>query len=511
MPVLIAVSFLIIVPSLSFILRDIFAISFPARSLIIGVLGSWVVLVTSRFWFSDRLIPIPYGSQSIPLTNLGLTFDWVSWSFSTATITILLVYALTKGHSSADLASLMLITGVGTLSLFSANGITFLLSWALLDVIWLTVAFQDPVSPLRKDEAISPYLMLLIGPFLLLIASFPLTEAGQMIPGREDLSPSLLLVAAGFFRLAILYFSPRSYPGQERDPSTRWLFSLGSISLGLLLITRGAQLAGDLPAAGIQFVLSLIILVTGLTALFIENEHQFRGWWTLGVFFSALQGVIYQQPEVSAAWAVAYIIPGSLLYLKDKKGGVSYLMLTAAAVGFLGLPYTPLSINGLIYTADGSGWLAALGTGVLGGAYLKQLLINSADSKDISGEETFFTAAVSLLLIGIHYLLSISGMRARNILSWKGEVILFLPPVCAAGLVWFTYRFRFNIRPVIDWFNYAKGIIDLFAGFIQFLIGMSSWMVEVVTDLLEGRGGLIWALLGAILMLSLLITQGGNP
>ncbi|MDZ7843769.1 MAG: hypothetical protein U5K99_03040 [Anaerolineales bacterium] len=512
MPVLIAVFFLVTVPALSFFLRETFAVSFPHRGLILSVLVSWVVLATSRTWYADQLLTIQYGSASIPLTNLGLKFDWVSWSFSTAVITILLVYTLTKGRASVSTAGLMAVSGVGIVSLFSANNMTFLLSWILFDVIWLTAAFQDSTSPLRRKETMTPYLVLLAGPIFLLTGSFlSLPGAELLVPGRGEQLPSFFLGAAGFCRLAILYFAPRSSLGQEGSSGTWWLLSLGPISLGLLLITRSAQLAGYFPPAGLKVIFSLMILVTGLTAFIIKDKHIFRKWWTLGVFFSALQGVIFQQPELSAAWGIAYLVPGSLLYLTDRRGGGSRFPLAAAAVGFLGLPYTPLSINGLISAAQGSGWLAGLSAGVLAAAFLKQLLADSPESRKLTGGDALFTGAVSFSLIGIQYLLTILGMRSGSILSWKGELILFLPGVCAVGLVWLTSRTGFNFQPVIDFFDTAVGVLEFLNRVIQFWMRLLNWIVRMVTDLLEGRGGLIWALLGAILLFSLLIAQGGNP
>lgn len=512
MPVLIAVFFLVIVPALSFFIREIFAVSFPHRGLLLSVLVSWFVLATSRFWYADQLVTINFGSTGIPLPNLGLNFDWVSWSFSTAVITILLIYTLTQGRASVPAAGLLAVSGVGIVSLFSANNMTFLLSWILLDVIWLTTALQDSTSPLRRKETITPYLVLLVGPIFLLAGSFlSLPGAELLVPGKGDHLPSLFLGAAGLFRLAILYFAPRSIPGQEGSSGTWWLFSLGPISLGLLLITRSAQLTGSFPTAGLTFIFSSVILVTGLTAFIIKDKDIFCRWWTLGVFFSALQGVIFQQPEVSAAWGIAYLVPGSLLYLADRRGGGSHLALAAAAVGFLGLPFTPLSINGLIYTAQGSGWLAGLSAGVLAAAFLKQLVGDAPESRKFTGEGALFTGAVSFSLIGIQYLLSVLGMRSGSILSWKGELILFLPGVCAVGLVWLTSRSGFNFQPVIAFFDAALGVLEFINRVIQFWMRLLNWIVRMVTDLLEGRGGLIWALLGAFLLLSLLIAQGGNP
>jgi hypothetical protein len=277
-------------------------------------------------------------------------------------------------------------------------------------------------------------------------------------------------------------------------------------------------------------LLALIALAGAYSAvmwLAAANEVEGRPYWVVAVASLALTCSIRGTTQGSLVWGTAMLLSGGLLFLYSARGARMTILWILGLVGLSGLPFTPAA----------SGW-----SGLLSGPYpgFNFLLVAAyfflmlgyirhalTPGDELSKMEPWVQGiyptglATTVLAMG---LVEVSSWRSMLTVGnpWAGGI---LPAV--AGLIGlFGFRFppdwlrNFYSTPILAWLQPAlKRILNTLSEIFRlnwlYRLGASLFrivgsLIRGITRVFEGDGGVLWALLLLVLLVTL-VQSGSHP
>ena len=513
-------NFILLVPLLSMLLRNILAVNLPRRGIKVGLGIIWLLMILALFRFREIVITIPWGSNWLQIPDFFFGVDQVAVNFVTALLTGLLVLLLWNPMPRSQVEHLLILSGIGMLGIMAANVVTLLLVWTLLDVLWLSRKILHSGWQLEKDNEYFPVIMLGVGPLFLLLAAGMVSWEGSGLMLSELPSKAVpFLTAAGFLRLGVFYPMGSTLAG-EADP-VRWFRRIVPTVVGLVILTRIVELDGFSPGAVfIRPVLAVLTLMLGILWVLGEDQSENRWLWTVGiglvVLGNVLQAGVGDAPpaavEAISTWGLGFLLTGSIPFLIRKRTSLSWPLLFGTGLGLVSLPFTPLwSGTSLYHRGDLWGLLGLVGAGLLIGGTWKSLRIRSGDGKRSQAHPLAFLPGllgVGLLVLTQYGLALSQGLIDHSLSAGIQDWPRLLPGIIAGGV--------FFSGPALDrlpgvWHKLPT-FIRRYLGWIELglekVLGFSGLIVNLTGSLLEGRGGLVWSLLTAFFLLSWIITGG---
>jgi hypothetical protein len=557
MTALIAIFLLLFIPGA---MLTIHILRREAKSLwILAMLGA--LLAWPAVYLASRHIPEEIASftwQPISLFSLSpvLLVDSTSWIFALVLATQLLAVMLTsvarfgekskpdQDNSPTDdkkeslpfslpiasqskswqaWAGNLALTSLGLVAVLAGNLLTLLLAWAALDIVEMIILMGQVSTSELRGKVVITFSTRIAGMAVLLAAGIIIWSQGGLLEFNSISSQaSLLLVLAAGLRLGIL---PIHVPFLQELPMRIGLgtiLRLVPVSACLILLVRSAEV-------GIQGTIGLVML--GLTALAglaggvswlrARDELAGRPYWILTTSSLSMAAAIQAQPTAALAWSLAAMLPGTLIFINSVKRRSLAPIIITGALCLTGLPFTPV-------------WA---GTSVFQPATVPS---------DIAGK--IFTLLVGLILIAVHALLLagylIHGLRGNLIpndiprqqverwvwllyipgliilpilhgwLGWmihpdarQATLMMWAEGPSALGLasaIWFftsrpahLARFTSPKNPLLSAEHISRPLYQLFLLLFLFF----SQVVRVISTVLEGEAGILWALVLLVLVL----------
>lgn len=488
----------------------------------------WGLLLWLRFRLPIRAVVSswqPLGEVSeFPFFQL----DNISWAYAIALAGLVLAVLLTASARLAyqtnpyAWASSLFIAGAGFLAVLAANPLTLAVAWVLIDLIELVIMLATVQQSDRSRQVTLAFAVRVIGVWFLIWSilrarSIGITLTFAQVPPEVAF---FLLVAAGL-RLGVL---PLHLPYIGEIPMRRGvgnvLRMVGSLT-SLVLLARLP--AGAVPPAWTPWLLALTALSAvygSFMWLFSRDELSARPYWliTLGAF--AVTGVIRGQPEASLAWGLALILPGGLLFLYSARQSQVFILPLLGGLGLLGITFTPAVLGWQgIWVAPFSflNLLFLLAHVLLVAGYLRHAFApgDSLSSMDrwIQGMYPFGL----FLLVVTHWLAAYFSLPATFtlIFVWQGLVSILV-----ALLGMYVVSRGLGSLPTVrtGWLavlaRRAGGAMAAVLS-LNWLYRLAEWVyaagqriIRLATAVLEGDGGVLWAILLLILLISIL-RQGG--
>jgi hypothetical protein len=256
-----------------------------------------------------------------------------------------------------------------------------------------------------------------------------------------------------------------------------------------------------------------------------KNELDGRPYWILGMAALAFASAVYGQPIASMAWGIGLLFSGSVLFL------MSYRIPNILFPGFLGLvgisalPYSPtwegvrlygsvpriqLTLFLLAHVLLVMGYFFLLAHVLLVMGYLRFALHHhKPDYKLEPWAWILYLLGLTLLPImhfGLGWITRSNALLSPNWLSltvWGGAL--------AVGLALLAVRFLPRRLPLpTRVMPTLQGVLSL-----SWLYAIVWWVYRAVSKLLaaislilEGEGGVLWALLILILLISAMAQRG---
>jgi len=487
-----------------------------------SALVTWILVLISRP-DTIQLIPlIPWQPESLFPESPTLLLDNFSWPFALAISSLMLGVILTSVTRLSAIkwrtwASSLLITGIGLLAVLAGNPLTLLIAWAALDIAEAYILMVHANDPSVRQKIILILSARAGGIVVLLTAMIVAWSSGNSL-SFLSIQPQmvLLLMFAASLRSGILPLRlPFILETQFRRGLGTTLRLIPAITSFILISRIATSGLNEQIATALLVLLSIAALYGAAAWVTAPDELNGRPFWILGMVSLSISASIRAQPEASTAWGVACLLTGSLIFLASPRERYLMPLLFFGILNISSLPFTPLWEGWKAYsTLPTQGNLIDL---------IPHILINIA-----------FFLAHTLLIFGYIRHSSHQIKTTEDMEQWIW--VLYLPGLVILIIAQFIlgiYQLpEISTIPLSGWFS---GAIVLLVALAMWMRGRSllyrldfiprylarlesalhfSWLyrflvavyrlfgriITIISDILEGEGGLLWTIIIVLLL-----------
>lgn len=489
--------------------------------------GAFLTWVSVLLWqvFMPLEFNLPSWQTGLFRDTPAFLADKLSWPYALglASLALALILTAVVREDFPDpfgWAGMLVLAGLGMLAALAKNPLTLALVWAAIDVADIAAQIRSAQGERANERVVAGFAARVLGMFILIFAGMVSLSSGSPLD-FETVQPNvgMLLVVAAGLRLGILplYLAYASDVDRRRGFGTA--LRLVSAAASLVLLARIPAEAALSPFA--PFLLIFVTIAAfygGLQWIRSTDELSGRPFWVIGMASLAIASALRGNPLGSVAWGAALLLAGGALFLTTAQNKILLRVLLAlGAWGVSSLPFSPTA----------SGWesgapftwgtwitfpvlIAAQALLVTG--FIRHALIPSAGAS-IESQPVW---AKNIHPMGIGILLL--SLTLLGLYGWDGALTLgTLPAGLAAAaltgaLYWLRPRLAF-LNPVrAHWVQSGEraSLLDAFYSLLWSLYRQLGRFSAFLASLLEGDGGILWALLFLVLFLSVL-TTGARP
>lgn len=458
-----------------------------------------------------------------------LTFqaDRISWMYAFSLASLGMAVALTAAVrlryeiSSLVWTETLLLQGAGLLVVLSGSFTTLIFVWTVIDIVELLVMLSNVRRPALRQSAVLSFMFSISGTFMVVWATVRSQAFGTPL-NMTNIIPEvgLLLILAVGLRLGVV---PLHLPYGEEPRLRRGLGTIVRLSTAASSLVVLARLPMQaIPDRWNTFMLvfaALAAVYGGAMWAAAKNELDGRPFLVIAVAGMAFACVIQGNPIASIAWGVGLILYGGLIFLASHHKLPVKIIAGVGVIGFSGLPFTPTANgwSGLV----GPQFSAASVFFILAHALVMLGVLRHATrpTEEINGLESWarivYPAGLGGLIV-IGWVIAMIGQAGGLAIGvwWAAALAVLL----AGGGWWVLSRtevrqeavegegwFAIVARPVGHWIGVIFGLNWLYRS-IFFFYRLLQQLVNFFSLLLEGQGGMLWALL-LLALLSTLIAS----
>lgn len=487
--------------------------------------GSFLTWVGVVLWQARMplLLDLPrWGSPALFADSPAFLADRFIWPYALALSTLGLAVILTavvRENFPAPFpwAGSLALIGFGLLAVLSDTPLTLVLVWAAIDLTELITQLVSVDGETASERVVAGFAARLLGIGLLLWAGLSSLSRGAPLDFRAPLPEAgMFLILAAGLRLGVLPL----HLAYTTESSVRRGFGT---TLRLVSAASSLVILARIPAQEISSPLApfLLVLAAGASLyggwmwMRAPDELTGRPYWVIVLASFAVASALRGNPVGSVAWGVALVLAGGALFLSSiQHKTLQRVLLIAGLWGISSLPFSP--------TASGWGsgtnpsWAAWVTWPILlaAQALLAAGFIRHAARPAASVQlDAHLAWARTVYPIGIG--LPLATLILLGLFGWDGALTLgTLPagPAAAAltlALLWLTPRLRW-LNPVRAHWVRPQGEparLDFFYRSLWNLYRALGRLSESISAVLEGDGGILWALLFLVLFLSMLGTK----
>ena len=323
----------------------------------VGSLFAWPLVLLSRNFLGQSIslstwIPVEY----FPVSP-QLLVDQYSWPFAFALSTLVLATILTdiaRATESdwASWASNLFLTALGILAVQAGNPLTLLLMWTLIDLSEMLILLGGTQKSATREKLVIGFSARIAGIFFLIGAQLYIYSTG-LTPDFQNFPPqaSLLFLISAILHLRVI---PSNQLLQQPTPLGRnrgYISYLVTAAASFILIIRTALV-------GVPVNLEpLLLLICGIVGIFASLAWNNTGagfagmeFWILGVGTLTIAAAVRGQPGAALAWGIAALLPGGLLLLTSVRLKFLPLILFIGLIGISTFPFTPAWQGAYLYS-----------------------------------------------------------------------------------------------------------------------------------------------------------------
>lgn len=506
----------------------------------VGVGYSWFLAVGASLvsWgiilFLHWYPPLPFTLQSKGLGDnfnilLAFQLDLFSFPYAFGLVTLGLVVILTDlARIQIDVrnpwswAAILAITGTGLLAIYAISPLTIVIAWTIIDLIEMVFIARSLEDDRLIRENVIAFSARVAGTMMIVFASFYSRSLGQELD-LSSVLPSVgtfLLLASGLRLGVIPLHLPYRETGLRRGLGT--MIRLVAPASSLVILGR-LPINAILPELGfwLQILLTITVLYSSLMWLTAENEISGRPFWIITLSAYTIACAVRSQPAASIGWGVGLLLSGAVLFLYSARKSPLLFIPLLGLFGISGLPFTPIasSWQGLIIPQFNLFSLAFIFSQillVLG--YLKHALKPGESYESLTRWAQILYPLGLILLVLAEWFIGVFGWPGSfTIGSWVTSIITYiLITLIFMGYIRFHHRFSFINQPQTA--RFGQVVIRVLANILSlkwvvriilFIYKIMQNLIKSLTTLLEGEGGILWALLLLALVISLIQTGGG--
>jgi hypothetical protein len=534
---IIAPIFLLILAALIIVIvnrtKENYPISFMLAA--ISTFAAWLITLILRLYLPSTFPLVDWKPQSLFLASPFLSLDYQSWSFALSLITICMAAIFTdsarssSGLSPVTWAGSLSITAFGMIALLAGNPLTMILAWAFMDIIeFFYLLFT------QRDVSQNQRILLSFALHLLsILMFFWATMVGwHEVGGAFDFtnmpaSASIYFLLAAGLRLGIL---PLNLPFFNEPVLNRGLSTL----IRLAPVASSLCLIGRLPSDAfvmqpqwkllLQAMTTLAAIYTAIRWTIHQDKAEAKPYWIISLSAISLYSAINGYPEASRAWGIALLLSGSMLFLYHPHLKRLRYLLFFGLAGLVALPFTPAV----------TGW-----DGLIGGHFtIWTLVMILAHAILVFGYVRFiFNAKASAagletwakIIFPLGLIIIIQSDLITGLVGWPGSFTLgkwwagLVSALIAVSLLFLVKRFKLDtitlkLADKGNWISTLQTPIKVvdkifrLEWLYQLLLGISKLLSKLtfgITAVLEGEGGILWALLILLLLITVIMAGDG--
>jgi hypothetical protein len=411
---------------------------------------------------------------------------------------------------------ILIFTSMGLVAVTAGNLLTLMLAWAALDLLQLITLLGQTLSSQVRERVLINFSARMAALVLVIIAALMQLAGGAGLSFENTLpSVGLLLIFAAGLRLGVLppllSFSYQIVIRHELETVLQLIPSAAS----LILLVRVAYTG--IPETILPYLLGFTALV-GLYAsyrwLTQPDVAAARIYWLLGISSLALSAAMLAQPSASLAWAIACLLSGGLVFCLDIRHRNLIPLVILGLFNISILPFSPTwqaasmyqalgtSTTGLVMTIVFSSFFIIIQSLIFAGYFRHSWrgVHPNEESKAIHIEKWVWVIyPFGLVLIVIAHLLIgwliLPDLHNLPLFSW------FISPLTllvSATILFLLKRIRIP-SPIVSTRLKSSNWNRLFSlEWLYLLIWQIyhafSRIFGLVSTILEGDGGLLWAL-----------------
>jgi hypothetical protein len=413
-------------------------------------------------------------------------------------------------------AEVLVLTGVGLLAVTAGNVLTLLLAWASLDIIELVILLGQILQSSARERIIIVFSTKMAGIVMVLIAGLLIWSKGDPLQlNAVPQSISVFLILAAGIRLGIFppqHFYTRGLPIRS-DMAT--VLGLVSAAASFILLVR-VSITG-VSSSGTPILLGIIALVGILTAinwLSAKDELDGKSYWMLGTSSLAIAAAIVGSPFACLVWSFAGLLSGGLIFSFPLHHRRFVPLIVLAVFNLSTLPFSPtwqgMSLYQSISIVVGnpaqfllfSVSFFLIQTLLLSG-YIRHFLREVQPEMDEKSQHVerwvWVLYPLGLVLIVLAHLLLgwflLPDLQDLPLVAWLiGPLTLLV----AALILFILWRFP-KPFPLLNRFSKTSLSNNLFSlewlyNFIWQAYRTVSRVIALFSSILEGDGGILWAL-----------------
>lgn len=471
----------------------------------------------------------PFGELSSPP---AFRLDINSWPYVLSLAVLALAFILTDSArleteaQPVNWAKGLAILALGILSVMAVSPITLVVIWTAVDLVEFFMVILTDAGRRMGEQVVITFTVRVAGTLLVLLAvllSRSLNIQFDLAPIPVELAVFMLLAVS--LRLGVLplnlLFVQEVYAWRGLGNVMRMVGPASS----LVVLGRMPEQVVPVEWQGFLLALSAMAAVYG-AAMFMtaDNELNGRPYWSIALAAMAVASVINGSPRGSIAWGAALLIAGSVLFFYSARMRQIIFIPLVAMLGVTGLPFTPAA----------SGWFGVVGSVpslldfvfimaviCLLWGYVRHVMRRREELYRMERwVHTVYPAGLAFLIL---------AQWAIGALGWRGSFTIGVWWASASAVVTaaaggvLAYSFRGVLAGDEPASNRAISLIWVLAfarraaavlaavfrlnwlyRFIGGVYAALQHVVQLITAMLEGDGGILWSLVMLAMLVSLI-------
>jgi hypothetical protein len=486
----------------------------------VSALLAWPLALLSRVRLPETFIPLLWRPADLFPSSPFLLVDNLSWPFALALATLLFSMILTDVARAAEADWLtwggsLALTGLGLLAVQSGNALTLMLAWAALDSLELAILLTYVRHGEGRERIVIAFFPRVASILLVLWASLAARSQGSEIlfsavPGGIPAQASLYLLLAAGLRLGVvpLHLFLMKEEALRRGLGTTTRLVPAAASLALLARTANT----GVPSAFFPYLATfagLAAVLGGLAWVTARDELEGRPYWLIGMGALAVASALRGQPAACLAWGIATLFSGGLLFYMSAR---SRWLVGVGALGFVGvtaLPYTPAWKGAYVFVDPVTPLtvLLLLSQALLLAGYLGHILRRGPSLYEAE-RWVGVIYPLGLIILPISHFIAgwwggVGNGPFQLAIAWPGAVALAL----VAGLAALSRRiYEIPERVVAA----IRGLLSFgwLYHYLWILYQGVGRLLNFMTTILEGDGGILWSLLLLALLIAYFVGRG---
>jgi len=413
-------------------------------------------------------------------------------------------------------ASIMALTSFGLVAVTAGNMLTLLLAWAALDIIELIILLGQILQSRIRERIILAFSANMAGIVTVLMAGIILWSQGSSL-SFEAFSPpvTFYLVLAAGLRLGVL---PLHLPFAQGLPLKRGLGTVlrlipAASSYILLVRVSKVGVTGNITPylLGLAALAGLYAAVNWLGA---KDELNGRPYWLLGTASLAIAAAILNHPIACLAWTIASLLSGGLILSMPLRHRNLIPLVVLGLLNLSALPFSPTWQGTELYQYSSSysvnltlfslySFFFLLIQSFLLAGFIRHILRGIFPAGNESPEHierwVWFLYPIGLIFIALTHVL-IGWWLHPNLdeVPLSGWLMGPLALIISGLILYIAWRhprpFSFLTRSTETSFWNNLISLDWLYRLLWKLFRALSRLFAIISTILEGDGGILWAL-----------------